>query len=234
MGNYPEVEVPKADFKRVLKLPKYCDDRSNYLKWLKKRYSELMDIATINGEAVLEEVRTEYGKLIIVYNSNVMEYFEGLGMDYTGHRYHRIWVDDLYDLEDVHSWNWRRMLMLYGDTSKVSQHFFTTKQIKDFLGLTVDSYMRKSGGFDRTNFEKKCITKPLEDLNGSEQVRVFPYISNEFKTVMFKKVKDGNTNYDGVMGYSFRYRVYDNIKNKNKNKEDMKYGYMQEDENWGC
>jgi hypothetical protein len=37
-GNGTEIEVPKADFKRVLKLPKYCDDRSNYLKWLNRAY----------------------------------------------------------------------------------------------------------------------------------------------------------------------------------------------------
>ncbi len=226
--NSPEVEVPKTDLKRVLKLPKSCDDRSNYLKWLKRNYSELMEVATINGEPVLEEVRSEYGNIIITYSCEAMEYFEGLGWDYSCQRYHRIWVNDLYDLEDIHSWNWRRMLMLYGDTSKISQHFFTTKQIKEFLGLTIDSYMRKTGGFDRTNFEKKCITKPLEDLSKNEQIRIIPYISNEFKTVIYRKVKDGTSNYDGVRGYEFRYKVSDHIKNKNKIKEDKKYGYMQE------
>lgn len=42
---------------------------------------------------------------------------------------------------------------------------YTTKQLKDLLGLSVDDYVRKDGSFGRGVFENRCIIRAVKEIN---------------------------------------------------------------------
>lgn len=47
---------------------------------------------------------------------------------------------------------------------------FSTKQLKDMFGLSVDDYCKKDGKFDRYNFEKKTLQVACDEINEKSQV----------------------------------------------------------------
>lgn len=73
---------------------------------------------------------------------------------------------------------------------------YTTKQLKDMLGLSVNDYIRKDGSFGRVLFEKRCIVRAVDEINEKSKL---------IQNLSWTKEYNGNR----VSKYVFTYQVDD-------------------------
>lgn len=90
----------------------------------------------------------------------------------------------------------------------INQRTLSTKTIKEYFGLSEDSYMRlnkKTGAseFDRYNFEKNVLVPAISAVNSTSMVKILPWEDDGGK--YYHKEKNRK---DRVLGYIFRYQIF--------------------------
>ena len=70
------------------------------------------------------------------------------------------------------SYNLYINLLSWRKLNQEGYRFYTTRQLKEVFGLSVDDYVRSSGKFDRSAFEKKTIVKAVQEINDLTNMRI--------------------------------------------------------------
>lgn len=94
--------------------------------------------------------------------------------------------------DDVVSFGSKFSMMLYQNLMKdkwklTSPEYFgcdySTKRLKMMFGLEKDDYVKSSGAFNRTEFEKKTVNKALKEINEKSRC---------IRNLKYRKIKKGN------------------------------------------
>lgn len=100
-------------------------------------------------------------EIYVTLNENFLPLLENLSERYT-----MLLLDDLVSFDSKHT------IVLYQNLRRIyhtkylwNEKDFTTKQLKDMLGLTDEDYVKSNGKFDRFNFEKKTIQTAVDEIN---------------------------------------------------------------------
>lgn len=182
---HDEVEINKHDLLEFLGME---NDSNRYTK-LKKELDELVKKSFIRFEDkdgyscgnLIYNTRITRNTVYIRINNYYLPLLQNLSDNFV-----RFLNDDLVGLK------YKDSMMLYQNLMKDKWKMscidflgidYSTTQLKDMFGLTKDSYMNKSGNFNRTLFEKKTINKAVEELNKKSKC-----INN----LRYEKVKEGN------------------------------------------
>ena len=106
-------------------------------------------------------------------------------------RYTMFWLDDLLEFESKHAMTlYQTLRRLFREDLAWSQPIdFTTVQLKDVFGLSKDDYMnKKSGKFERTNFEKYCVQRAVDEINSKCQaMHIFEWFKDYDRSGHVKK-----------------------------------------------
>ena len=127
-----------------------------------------------------------------------MPYLEQLVREYT-----KLQLDSILKLKSKHSLTLYKFLCSWTDENKkTNQRYITTKELKELLGLAVDSYVQ-NGKFNRGDFERYTIKRAIQETNEKTNI-----------IVSFKKNKKGNK----VQNYEFTWtqKVNPNADNHTK------------------
>lgn len=95
-----------------------------------------------------------------------------------------MFFDDILKFECTHSISLYQFIRSLNKHPKFSNCYdFSTTELKTIFGLDENSYMRKNGGFDRSNFEKYTIDAAVKELNEKATL---------IRNICYKKHKKGN------------------------------------------
>ena len=99
-------------------------------------------------------------------------------------KYTTMFFDDIMKFESKHTAPLYQRIRSLNEHPKYSNYFdFSTKELKDMFGLTINDYVNSNGKFDRSNFEKKTLNKAVEEINSKAAL---------VKNVTVEKHKKGN------------------------------------------
>lgn len=183
--NVLEVNLLKKDVFEYLGITN-CKDR---YKWCKEDLISLMTKTLIEfkrGEKfssgfLFYNVSFDGNYYSIKINETYSKLIEELDNEYT-----RLLLKDVVTFKTNYALLYYQYFMM---NSNISIWKPTTKDLKDMLGLDINSYCRKDGKFDRPNFEKRCIISPINEINKTSKTL----------NITWHKVKNGRL----VIGYDF-------------------------------
>ena len=153
----------------------------------------------ISGTIINTVCLTQRNKVILDFNKRYAKLFSELTANYI-----TMWSTDIFNMTSERSITFYEHLRAHSDTTKECQKGFGVKALKEMFNLPKEgqgSYMRKQGGFDRANFEKRIIDPICEDLAKCEMIQLAVQPDGKY----YEKVKQGNR----VMGYKFVWNVSD-------------------------
>lgn len=150
----------------------------------------------INGSVINTIILSERNKAIMDFNPRYAKLFSELESDYI-----TMLSGDVFKMNSERSIIFYEHLRLHSDTTKECQKGIGVKALKEMFNLPKDAYMRKKGGFDRANFEKRIIDPICEDMAKCEMIQLVVQPDGKY----YRKVKQGNR----VLGYEFTWNVSD-------------------------
>ena len=150
----------------------------------------------ISGTIINTIVCNQRNKVILDFNKRYAKLFSELTKDYI-----TMWSTDIFNMSSERSITFYEHLRAHSDTTKECEKGFGVKALKEMFDLPKESYMRKKGGFDRTNFERYIIDPICEDLAKCEMIQLVVQQDGKY----YEKVKQGNR----VLGYKFVWNVSD-------------------------
>ena len=153
----------------------------------------------ISGTIINTVCLTQRNKVILDFNKRYAKLFSELTKDYI-----TMWSTDIFNMTSERSITFYEHLRAHSDTTQECEFGFGVKALKEMFNLPKEgqgSYMRKKGGFDRANFEKRIIDPICEDLAKCEMIQLVVQPDGKY----YEKVKQGNR----VMGYKFVWNVSD-------------------------
>jgi hypothetical protein len=212
-----DLNMTTRDFAKLLKGEMTSMVKSAYLTWRPRD-----DDLGFGGGMIITTYEYRNGLLTIEINKNFMPHLEGF-VKANGDSvvpFLTFWSNDVYALKQKHSLKLYEELRTYGNTARTEldpcQRDYTTKQLKTLLGLDEEAYMRgkktgdKTAGFDRTNFERKCLTISLAEIN--QKTKLIKILPDPTTKQLFTKMKQ-----DGHIHYIIRWIVKDPKYNQKKN-----------------
>lgn len=145
-------------------------------------------------------------KVRILFEPQYLGLFTGLTKDFI-----TLWAEDISRMGTKRSMQFYEYLRQLTDGKKTEYDVLLgVRRLKEIFDIPKDgpnSYMRKNGGFDRSNFEKNVIDPICEDLEKCEMIKllIVGEVADEKakngkkKKIYYEKVKDGKR----VIGYRF-------------------------------
>ena len=158
--------------------------------------------------AFIRRVTISGDKVRFVFEKDYLRLFMGLEKDFL-----TFWADDISKMSSKRSVQFYEFLRQITDGSKTEYEVLLgVRKLKEMFDIPKDgphSYMRKNGGFDRTNFEKSVIIPICEDLEKCDMIRLLVEgeevadgeEGKKIKKVYYKKEKVGRK----VIGYRFHW-----------------------------
>ena len=153
----------------------------------------------VNGTVISTLILNQRNKAILDFNPRYTKLFSELTTDYI-----TMWSEDIFNMTSERSITFYEHLRAHSDTTTQCQKGFGVKALKEMFNLPKEgkgSYMRKQGGFDRTNFEKRIIDPICEDLAKCKMIQLVVQPDGKY----YEKVKEGKK----VKGYRFYWNVSD-------------------------
>ena len=143
----------------------------------------------------VKRTRNEY---LIAFDDEVAPTLKELKGQYT-----LLYIDSIMQFKSSYSITlYNYLLSWHNKKYRVNKQWLSTKQLKELFGLSEDDYMnKKSGKFERTNFEKRTIQKAVDEITGAGYMYIRWY-----------KAKDKLTK--KVIAYVFEFAVIDRYKEK--------------------
>lgn len=145
-------------------------------------------------------------KVRILFEPQYLGLFTGLTKDFI-----TLWAEDISRMGTKRSMQFYEYLRQLTDGKKTEYDVLLgVRRLKEIFDIPKDgpnSYMRKNGGFDRSNFEKNVIDPICEDLEKCEMIKLLIVGETEDekakngkkKKIYYEKVKEGKR----VIGYRF-------------------------------
>lgn len=143
-----------------------------------------------------------------IFEPQYLGLFTGLTKDFI-----TLWAEDISKMETKRSMQFYEYLRQLTD-GKTTEYdvLLGVRRLKEIFDIPKDgpnSYMRKNGGFDRSNFEKNVIDPICEDLEKCEMIKLLivgetadeKAKDGKKKKIYYEKVKDSNR----VIGYRFHW-----------------------------
>ena len=161
----------------------------------KTKYNITIDEDNQVAGTMIYKVKRTRNEYLVYFDEEMAPILKQLKNHFTEYQ-----LTSILDLRSSHSISLYNYLMSWHDyrTSDIEQRYLTTKELKDLFGLSESDYMnKKSGKFDRYNFEKYCIQKAVDDI-----------VAHANMNVRWYKAKDKLTG--KVISYVFEYVVYPN------------------------
>lgn len=182
---HDEVEINKHELLKFLGLE---NDTKRYDR-LKKELRQLQHNSFIrfkdkdgySSGFIIYNVRMTRNTVYIRINNYYLPLLQNLSDNFV-----RFLNDDLVGLKCKNS------MMLYQNLMKDKWKMscidflgidYSTMQLKDMFGLTKDSYVNKNRNFNRADFERRTLSKAIEELNKKSKC---------IKNLKYEKVKEGN------------------------------------------
>lgn len=147
-------------------------------------------------------------KVRFIFEPQYLGLFTGLTKDFI-----TLWAEDISKMETKRSMQFYEYLRQLTDGKSTEYDVLLgVRRLKEIFDIPKDgpnSYMRKNGGFDRSNFEKNVIDPICEDLEKCEMIKllIVGEVADEKakngkkKKIYYEKVKDGKR----VIGYRFHW-----------------------------
>ena len=111
---------------------------------------------------------SEDGYMKFKINSEFLPYFQMLSSNYT-----IIQLQETKNLKSKASYFlYMNLLSWTNEPYKEYVRFYTTNQLRALFELSDKDYMRKKGGFNRFEFEKKVVNKAVEEINEKTSLKV--------------------------------------------------------------
>lgn len=135
----------------------------------KKSWIERTIATDTNGDAELWDdgfifvgASSSKATISIELNPKYQSQFQELSANFT-----MLWSDDLIKIGTTQTMKlYEELRRIYDTRYLVNRVDFKTSQLKKIFGLSKDDYMnKKSGMFDRYNFEKYCLDKAINEIN---------------------------------------------------------------------
>lgn len=226
--NSTKVIIELDDFLDAIPRPKSAEivGSSNYTHWFKGIWNKAL-LVSVDGEVILENYTVDYESDLVdgeLYTREVIKvqfnvralrrFFE----NFKG-QWYQVWVNDVYRLRKHHSWNTLRNLIYYQTSSHIIRKEYWTSDIKWYLGLDENAFVKKDGHFLRTNFEQQCIRAPLAELAGGEYIKVRMHNNRgkeDYFHKDFRKGEDGKWH----IKYFISYEIHRNLISYVNNKQD--------------
>ena len=143
---------------------------------------------------VVTSLRMYKNKVCITLNQDYMPFFSRLEKNYI-----TMWSGDIYQMHSERSITFYELLRENTDTRKeINEGTLGVQKFKELFNIPKDgkgSYMRKSGGFDRTQFERKVLDPVFEDMADCKMINIVPQAGGKF----YEKVKKNGR----IIGYRF-------------------------------
>ena len=155
---------------------------------------------------------SDYGKITFQFNRQALYYFGNL----QNGQYIVMWAADIFQMTSARSAVFYEFLRLHSDTRLTNEYTIGIPQFKELFDIGKSgpgSYMRANSGFDRSKFEERVINPIVKDLRGCNMITLLPTKDGKY----YEKVKQGNR----VLGYRFRWTVFDTRTIKEDQKEDI-------------
>ncbi|MDU2124046.1 MAG: replication initiation protein, partial [Clostridium celatum] len=145
--------------------------------------------------SLVKRTRNEY---LIKFEEEIAPTLKQLKGQYT-----LLYIDSIMQFRSSYSITlYNYLLSWYNKDYKVNKQWLSTKQLKELFGLTEEDYMnKKSGRFDRYNFEKRTIQVAVDEITKAGYMYIRWY-----------KAKDKLTK--KVIAYVFEFLVLDHDKEK--------------------
>lgn len=210
--NNLEIWIDKREIMELLGSEIDTTDQSAYLRKLAQNmvhHSELR----FNGDDKDEwedmplftrRKSTKYQLMIEIYHG-AADLIQGLQREYI-----TLFLRDILrfdsNIDGLRAYTLYEYLRLNSDTRRINTRVISTKAFKKLFNIPKDgkgSYMRESGKFDRTAFEKRVIEPVLNMVARCEHVVLHNYGFNKGKPVLYKKVKKNGL----VQGYEVTYSI---------------------------
>ena len=120
-------------------------------------------------------------------------------------KYITMWSGDIYGMKSQRSVLFYELLRDNSDTRKaINTGTVGVKKFKELFDIPKEgpgSYMRKKGGFNRSEFEHKVIDPICEDLSKTDMIQLILTTEGKY----YEKIKNGNK----VIAYKFYWRLCD-------------------------
>lgn len=213
LNNSLEIWVDKSEIMRLLNSKMDSTDQSAYLRKLAQgmvRHSELHFDGEDSDEwedmPLFTRRKSTKNMLMIEVYHGAAKLLQGLDCDYI-----TLFLADILNFasntDGSRAYKLYEYLRLHSDTRRMNTRVISTKEFKELFGMPKDgknSYMRKDGTFDRSNFEKKVIEPVLKMVGECRHVVLHNYGKDKNgKVIYYKKIKQHNI----VQGYELTYSI---------------------------
>lgn len=132
----------------------------------------------------------ELSRLLMPFLENFIDYFTMVDLD------------SVVKFRSKHSLILYKYICSWTDSKKIeNKRYITTKDLKELLGLTKESYVQKNGNFNRADFERSTILVALLEINKVTSLNI-----------SFKKNKKGKF----VQNYEFTWTQKEENSKKDK------------------
>ena len=188
--------------------------RSDVFRVLRNmRKNSSIDIADVDRKyydsgSFIRRVTISGDKVRFLFEPQYLGLFTGLTKDYI-----TLWAEEISKMTTKRSMQLYEYLRMLTD-GKTTEYdvLLGVRKLKEIFDIPKDgpaSYMRKSGGFDRSNFEKNVLAPVCEDLEKCEMISLLivgevvdeKSEDGKKKKIYYEKVKEGKR----VIGYRFHW-----------------------------
>ena len=144
--------------------------------------------------SLVKRTRNEY---LIKFEEEITPTLKELKGQYT-----LLYIDSIMQFKSSYSITlYNYLLSWHNKKYTINKQWLSTKQLKELFGLSEEDYVKKSGKFDRNNFEKRTIQKAVDEITEAGYMHICWY-----------KAKDKLTK--KVIAYVFEFVVLDHDKEK--------------------
>lgn len=177
--NHVVTNIFLEDMLEALNMPSSASDvrDPNFYTWFNREF-DIASKVKVNGILIIEEYALEDksaivdGKKVkrkvveIIFSKDAMQFFQKISG-----QFFQILVDGVYRLSHKYSWElYKEFILRQNYSGGVTELEFFTSYYKGMLDIDKDAYVRRDGHFDRTNFDKRCVREPLNDIAGGGQI----------------------------------------------------------------
>ena len=213
LKNDLQIWVDKREIMELLGSKMDTTDQSAYLRKLAQNmvhHSELhfdsVDKDEWEDMPLFTRRKSTKNKLMIEIYQGAVDLIMGLNCEYI-----TLFLADILKLDSNingdRAYKLYEYLRLHSDTRRVNSRIISTRQFKELFDIPKDgknSYIRKDGTFDRSNFEKKVIEPVLEMVAKCNHVVLHNYGKDKKGNIIYyNKIRKHNI----VQGYELTYSI---------------------------
>lgn len=163
------IAVKKEDVFRLINVQckdKYTRYRAMFDKLSKDSFFSFGDNENYTSGHIFPKIKGQKHYWYVFVDEEYLPIIQDISSNYV-----QLLLDDVITFQSKFSMMiYQNLLSLYNLQSNESNETirtadYTTKQLKELLGLSKNDYTRKDGSFARTVFENKCIIRAVEEIN---------------------------------------------------------------------